>query len=255
LQIEGKRVIVTGGSSGMGEAAVRVFVREGAQVASLDVADDLGAGVVAAANEEGPGRAVYHHCDVRSRDDVQAAFERAVGDLGGLDALVHAAGVDRQVPAESMTEEDWDFLVGINLKGTFLANTTAFPYLHDNGGGRIVNFTSAAGQVALPSRSHYAAAKGGVISWSRSIAAEWGRYGINVVTFAPFARTPMIETFREGLGEGRAAFDSAVANTPLGRLGDPETDIAPVLVFLLSDAARYITGQIVAVDGGNVPVR
>lgn len=255
MQLEGKRVIVTGGASGMGESALRVFVREGAHVAALDVQDERGAGVIAAANEEGPGRAYYHRCDVRNRDEVQTAFAAAAADLDGLDALVHSAGVDGTAPAESMTEDEWDRLIDINLKGTFLANQAAFPYLKD-GGGRIVNFASSAGLIMFPTHGHYVASKAGVIAWSRSLAAEWGPHGIIVNAITPFALTPMLAGFRDSLpDEIRNAFETSVAHSPLGRLGDPEADIAPVLVFLLSDASRYITGQIIGIDGGGVPVR
>lgn len=255
LELEHKRVIVTGGASGMGEAAVRRFVNEGAVVAILDVQDERGAGVISAVNGEGPGRAIYHHCDIRDRAGVQASFASAVEELGGLDALVQTAGVDRITPAEEISEDEWDLVLDINLKGTFLTNQCAFPYLRD-GGGRIINFASSAGLIMFPSHGHYVASKAGIIAWSRTLAAEWGRYGINVNSVTPFARTPMIEEFESGLGEeGKAAFAAHVAAIPLGRLGDPDTDIAPVLLFLLSDAARYITGQIIGVDGGNVPVR
>jgi NAD(P)-dependent dehydrogenase (short-subunit alcohol dehydrogenase family) len=255
LHIDGKLVIVTGGASGMGEAAARTFVREGAAVAVLDVQDERGAEIVAAANAEGPGRAVYHHCDVRGRSGVDSAVDAAVADLGGLDALVQCAGVDRITPAESMTDEEWDLVLGINLKGTFLTNQAAFRHLRD-AGGRIVNFASSAGLIMFPGHSHYVVSKAGVIAWSRTVAGEWGAHGINVNSFLPFAETPMIDELRATLGEeGAAAFDAHASSVPAGRLGDPKTDIAPVLVFLLSDAARYVTGQIVAVDGGNVPVR
>ena len=255
LRIDGKRIIVTGGSSGLGEAAVRVFVKEGATVASLDVQDEAGAGVVAVANEVGPGRAVYHHCDVRSAKAVRKSFERAVHDLGGLDALVHFAGVDILAAAESITEEDWDFVLDINLKGTFLANQAAFPYLRD-GGGRIVNVTSPVALSATPGRAHYAASKGGVASLSRALASEWGQYGINVVALSPVAYTPMTDRYRATLSsDEQAGFDAALTRGPLRRKGDAEADIAPVLVFLVSDASRYITAQIIAVDGGATPVR
>ena len=255
MQIEGKRVIVTGGSSGLGKAAVRVLAREGALVASLDVQDEAGARVVAAANEEGPGRAFYHHCDVRRSDVVRASFESATHDLGGLDALIHFAGVDKLSAAESITEEDWDLVLDINLKGTFLTNQAAFAYLRD-AGGRIVNVTSPVALVAATGRAHYAASKGGIASLSRALAAEWGRFGINVVAISPVAYTPMIDRFRATLsGDDLAAFDAQLTRGPLGRTGDPETDIAPVLVFLVSDASRFITAQIIAVDGGAVPLR
>jgi NAD(P)-dependent dehydrogenase (short-subunit alcohol dehydrogenase family) len=255
VSIEGKRIIVTGGSSGLGEAAVRVFVREGAAVACLDVQDAAGGGVVAAANQEGPGRAVYHHCDVRTRDAVQTAFERATHDLGGLDALINFAGVDIPSPAESIPEEQWDLVVDVSLKGTFLTCQAAFPYLRDQG-GRIVNVTSPVALVAAPGRAHYSAAKGGVASLSRALAGEWGQYGITVVTLSPVADTPMTDRTRAGMSpEELTRFESALVSGPLRRKGDAETDIAPVLVFLVSDASRFITAQIIGVDGGVTPVR
>jgi 3-oxoacyl-[acyl-carrier protein] reductase len=253
--IEGKRIIVTGGSSGLGEAAVRVFTRHGALVAALDVQDAAGEKVVAAANDEGPGRAVYHHCDVRHSDLVRAAFECAAQDLGGLDALVHFAGVDAVAAAATMSEQEWDFVLDVNLKGTFLANQAAFRYLRDNG-GRIVNVTSPVAFVATADRCHYAASKGGVASLSRALAAEWGRYDITVVALSVVAHTAMTDRFLATLSDNeRAAYERRLKSGPLGRVGDPEADIAPALVFLVSDAARYITAQIVAVDGGATPLR
>jgi NAD(P)-dependent dehydrogenase (short-subunit alcohol dehydrogenase family) len=255
MLIKGKRIIVTGGSSGLGEAAVRVFTRQGALVAALDVQDAAGEKVVAAANDEGPGRAFYHHCDVRHSELVRAAFERAARDLGGLDALVHFAGVDAVAAAETMSEQEWDFVLDVNLKGTFLANQAAFRYLRDNG-GRIVNVTSPVAFVAAADRCHYAASKGGVASLSRALAAEWGRYGITVVALSVVAHTAMTDRFLVTLSdEDRAAYERRLKSGPLGRVGDPEADIAPVLVFLVSDAARYITAQIVAIDGGATPLR
>jgi NAD(P)-dependent dehydrogenase (short-subunit alcohol dehydrogenase family) len=192
---------------------------------------------------------------VRRAEIVRSAFERAAADLGGLDALVHFAGVDRLTPAESITEEEWDFVVDVNLKGTFLANQAAWSHLHQ-GGGRIINVTSAVAMVAAPGRAHYSASKGGIAALSRTLAAEWGRYGINVVTLSPVAYTPMTDRARATLTEEQqVAFDAGMTRAPLGRTGDPEQDIAPVLVFLVSDASRFITAQIIAVDGGAVPVR
>jgi NAD(P)-dependent dehydrogenase (short-subunit alcohol dehydrogenase family) len=253
--LEGKRVVITGGASGMGESAARVFVGEGALVAVLDVQDERAAGIVAEVNAEGPGRAVFHHCDVRSKAAVDAAFASAVQDLGGLDAHIQTAGVDRISPAESMAEEEWDLVLGINLKGTFLTNQAEFRYLRE-GGGRIINFASSAGLMMFPGHGHYVASKAAVIAWSRTLAGEWGQHGINVNSITPFAETPMMDELRAALGEeGAAAFDEHAASVPLGRLGDPETDIVPVLRFLLTDGARYITGQIIGIDGGLAPVR
>ena len=116
MVLDGRRVVVTGGASGMGASAVRAFVREGAAVAVLDVQDERGTGVAVAADAEGPGRAVCHHCDVRSRAATEVAFAAAAADLGGLNGLVQCAGVDRVAPAESICEQDWDLVVGINSR-------------------------------------------------------------------------------------------------------------------------------------------
>lgn len=256
VTIDGLRVVVTGGASGLGEAAVRAFVTEGAAVAVLDVQDDRRDTVVQGVNVTGPGRAVGFHCDVRSTDEVTDALAGAAAELGGIDALVNVAGIDRISPAETMPEEEWDEVVGINLRGTFVTNKAVFPYLRESGGGRILNFGSSAGLIQFPGHGHYVASKAGIIAWSRSVAMEWGKYGINVNSLLPFAETPGMAEFEETLGaDGSALFRQHVAAIPAGRIGDPHTDIAPVLVFLLSDAARYITSQIIAVDGGNVPVR
>ena len=256
MQLDGKRVIVTGGAQGIGEAAVRAFVHEGATVVSLDVQDDKGAAVVASA--DGSGRATYLHCDVGRRADVEAAFERATAELGGLDALVHVAGVERSSPAQDITDADWDLILDVNLKGTFLTNQAPFPHLRDNGGGRIVNFGSGAGLDKYPGGAHYSASKGGVMSWSRSVAAEWGPHGIGVVAIVPAMWTPMYDAHRAALSpDALAAHDAMMAGLiPMGgKLGDAETDLAPMLVFLLTDAARFITAQVIAVDGGLTPTR
>jgi NAD(P)-dependent dehydrogenase (short-subunit alcohol dehydrogenase family) len=237
LELEGKRVIVTGGASGIGESAVRRFVREGARVAAFDVQDDRGQEVVKAVNSEGPGRAMFCHCDQRFSHDVDRAFVEASNYLAGLDALVNCAGMDKITPAESITEDEWDLVVGVHLKGTFLTNRAAFPHLSSHG-GRIINFASSAALMMFPGHASYVASKAAVVAWSRSVAAEWGLYGINVNSFLPFARTPMNDKFQASLTqEQNAAFEAHVAALPLGRMGDPDEDIAPVLVFLLSDAS------------------
>jgi NAD(P)-dependent dehydrogenase (short-subunit alcohol dehydrogenase family) len=256
MDIEGKRIIVTGAARGLGEGALRVFARKGAIVAGLDVRDDLGEAVARAATEEGPGRAVYHHCDVRSKESVQSAVAAAVADLGGLDGLVHIAGVEGTSTIEDMPEEEWDRILDINLKGTFLMNQAVFPHLRESGAGRILNFASSAGLIAFPTHSPYATAKAGVMAFSRTAAYEWGKYNINVNAILPFADTPMNAEFEASMtDQQREAFRAHVAAIPLGRMGDVEEDIAPMLVFLLSDAGRYITAQLIALDGGNVPVR
>lgn len=258
MQLDGKRVIVTGAARGIGGSAARAFAAEGAAVCSFDVLDEPAEQLAREAAERGPGSVRFYHCDITRRDDVQETVSAAVQTMGGLDALVNAAGIERRAPAEHITDADWDLVVGVNLRGTFLTNQAVFPYLRDNGGGRIVNFASGAALYPYLEGAHYSAAKGGVISWTRTIAHEWGKHNITALAIDPAIWTPMYEEHRSRLTAEQLATHDAVMATriPLGgRLGDPDGDIAPVLVFLMSEGSRFMTGQIIAVDGGMVPVR
>ena len=257
MDITGKRIIVTGGASGIAAAAVAAFTRAGAAVVSVDVTDTAGEAVAAAATAAGPGTATFRHCDISRRDDVTAVFADAAGILGGLDALVNVAGVELGAPAEEITDDAWNRTIAVNLTGTFITNQVAFTHLRDHG-GCIVNFASGAGLYPYLNGAHYSASKGGVISWTRTIAHEWGKYGIRAVAVNPAIWTPMYEESRsryspDALREHDAGM---LKRIPLGgKLGDPTDDMAPVLIFLVSDAARFVTGQIVSVDGGMVPLR
>lgn len=255
MDVKGKRVIVTGGAGGIGAAAVRGLTAAGAAVAAIDISQDAGARVVESASRAGPGRAIYRQASVEDRAAMVQAVESAVVELGGLDALVHAAGVQQYKPAEALTDEDWDRVVGINARGTMIANQAVFPHLVANGGGRIVNFASAAGMTGLNGCAHYAASKGAVLGWTRTIAQEWARNGITANALAPAMWTSMYQQTRDGLAEDQlAAHDAMMTRSiPLGgRLGDPDTDMTPVLLFLVSDAARFVNGQTLPVDGGMV---
>ncbi|KDA05370.1 3-oxoacyl-ACP reductase [Microbacterium sp. CH12i] len=257
FEIEGKRIIVTGGARGIAETVVRAFAAAGARVVSFDVSDDAGAKVAAEATATGPGSVVYRHVDVSNRAETFAAVDSAVAELGGLDSLFHIAGVERSGPVEDITEADLDVILNVNVKGTFFINQAVFPHLKTNGGA-IVNFGSDAGLAPYPNGAHYAASKGAVMAFDRTAAAEWGPFGVRVNTVVPAMWTPMYNEHRERMNaEELAAHDAIMgAMVPLGgRLGDPATDIAPVLVFLASDASRFITGQIISVNGGLGNVR
>lgn len=249
--IAGLRVIITGGASGMGEATVRDFARNGARLVSMDVSVDAGEAIAAQAG------ASFVHCDVSDEASVQAAFAKAADLLGGLDVLIHAAGVAPGAPAEAITLSGWEKVFAINARGTFLTNQTAFGYLKD-GGGRIINFASAAGVSGLPNKAHYSATKGAVISWTRTIAKEWGQYGITANCIAPAIETPMyLKTRSLMTAEALAALDAKLlADMPIdGKLGDPDRDLMPLMRFLSGAGSRFITGQIFAVDGGITMVR
>lgn len=250
MQLEGLRIIVTGAAHGIGSAVVRVYLREGARVAALDVDDEAGA---AAAREAGAATR-YFHCDVSNRSEVDRVFDEAAGWLGGLDVMVNAAGVERGGPAESLSEADWRLVLGVNLLGTVFTNQTAFRHMKGRG-GRIINFGSGGGVRGQIGSSHYAASKGGVHAFTRTAAAEWGHHKVTVNAVAPAAWTRMYDEYLDRMGpEGkRLSLEAMQRMIPLGgKLGDPERDIAPVLVFLASDAAHFMTGQLVSVDGGLV---
>lgn len=248
-----KKIIVTGAARGIGASATRALAAAGAMVTGLDLSGP------SADTAESPPSSVfaYETCDVSSRASTRAAVDRAVAAMGGLDVLIHAAGVQRYTPAEAITDEEWELVVGVNARGTMIANQAVFPHLKDRG-GRIVNFASAAGALGLRGCAHYAASKGAVLAWTRTIAQEWGPYGISVNAIAPGMWTPIYDATRAGMTpEQLEAHDRGMAMMiPLGgRLGDPDADMAPVLVFLASDASRFITGQTLAVDGGLMMVR
>jgi NAD(P)-dependent dehydrogenase (short-subunit alcohol dehydrogenase family) len=250
MQLDGLGIIVTGGANGIGAATLAAYVREGARVAALDIEDEPGRERTAPLGD----RARYFHCDVSRKSEVDAAFEAAVGWLGRLDVLAHVAAIERGGPAESISEEDWAAVLGVNLMGTVFTNQAAFRHMKERG-GRIINFGSGGAVRGQVGSSHYAASKGGVQAFTRTVAAEWGGYGITVNAVAPGAWTRMYDTYLDRLGEaGREMAIQAMRRMiPIGgKLGDPERDIAPVMVFLASSAAHFITGQLIAVDGGMV---
>jgi NAD(P)-dependent dehydrogenase (short-subunit alcohol dehydrogenase family) len=256
MTLTGKRIIVTGGGRGIGATMVHALVAQGARVVSMDVTDDAGKHIVAAA--PGPGDAHFIHCDVSRRSDVTDAFGQAVQHLGGLDGLVNSAGVERHAAPELITEEEFDLIMDVNVKGTYLTNVTAFPHLKAAGGGRILNFASDAGLIAYGIAAHYSASKGAVAAWTRSVAQMWGAHNITVNSVVPMMWTPMYDEHRARLTPDElVAHDQMMAGIVSigGKLGDPARDLAPVLVFMLGEGARFITGQLISVNGGAVNTR
>jgi NAD(P)-dependent dehydrogenase (short-subunit alcohol dehydrogenase family) len=241
----------------MGAALVRAFSRAGARVVSMDQTIAAGGAVVAEANQVAAIPATFIGCDVADEASVREAFAQAMTALGGLDTVIHAAGVAPGCPAEDISVSEWDTVFAINARGTFIVNKAAFAYLRETG-GRIINFASGAGVKGMRGKAHYSATKGAVIAWTRTAAQEWGRYGITVNAIAPAISTPMYAKTRSKMSpEALALHDARMASDmPVdGALGDCDRDLVPVLAFLSTDGARFITGQVIPVDGGLLMVR
>ena len=257
MGVEGKRVLLTGGARGIGRAAVEVLCSHGAHIVSFDVIDDDGDDVAQRAAAAGPGSAQFRHVDIARRDEVFEAVAWAAERLGGIDAVLNIAGIERRTAIEDMTEPQLDEVFGVNLKGTLFMCQAALPYLRVQGGS-IVNFGSGAGLKPYPLGAHYSSAKAAVMAFTRCAAHEWGADGIRVNSVAPAIWTPMYDEYRNRLSADELDAHDARrrAEIPLGgKQGDPAADLAPVLVFLISDASRFVTGQILAVNGGSLCVR
>jgi NAD(P)-dependent dehydrogenase (short-subunit alcohol dehydrogenase family) len=256
MDLSNSTIIVTGAAQGIGAAAVRAFVGAGAQVAAMDIDEAQGQATADAANAAGPGSAFFLSCDVGNRAQVDAAFDEAVSRLGKLDVLAHIAGVHRHAATHEVPDDTLAWLFNINVNGTIYTNGAAYRHMPD--GGSIINFGSESGLTAEINNAVYGASKAAVHAWTRSVAREWGPRGIRINAVLPYVVTPMYERFREALTpEDLAAHDKATAEQiPLGgKFGNADEDLAPVLVFLAGEGSRFITGQMIPVDGGLISVR
>jgi 3-oxoacyl-[acyl-carrier protein] reductase len=257
-QLEGKRIIVTGSAQGIGASTVRTYVAEGATVAAMDVNDDLGEKSTEEANAAGEGRAIYYHCDVSKRADVESAFGAAIQEMGGLDVMADIAGVHRHSDPADIPEELFDWLFRINVLGTMNTNGVAYKAMREAGGGSIINFGSETGLTGELNNALYSAAKGGVHSWTRTVARQWGPDGVRANYVLPYMWTPMYDDFRAALSPEALAAHEAETKIAIplgGKFGDADKDLGPVMVFLASDASHFMTGQMFPVDGGLVSGR
>lgn len=253
MELQGKRIIVTGGARGMGAATVRAYVKAGADVVVMDLNDDLGAEVVAQTSATGPGTAVFLHVDVSDRQSVETVFAEAVEHLGGLDVLAHPAAIQRSTSASDVTDEDWDLMFAVNVRGTMLTNQIAHGYMKESGGGSIINFGSISGLRPEVTAAAYSASKGAVHSWTRTAAGTWGIDKVRVNAILPAIATPMFEEALARLNDKQKNANKWLnfSSIALGQYyGDPDEDLAPVMVFFASEASKFITGQLIPVDGG-----
>jgi glucose 1-dehydrogenase len=242
--LAGRAIVVTGAAQGIGEACARTLCADGARVALWDVDDTRGRALAASLG------AFYAHCDVASKDEVDAALAATLGAFGRIDGLVSNAGIFRASPFLDITEADWDAVLDVNLKGSFLVGqAVARQMVAQGGGGAIVNMSSVNARLTIASIASYNASKGGIDQLTRVMALALAEHGIRVNGVAP--GTIATELAARAVLTSEEAKARIMSRTPMKRLGEP-AEIASVVAFLLSDAASYVTGETVLADGGRM---
>jgi len=243
----GRVAFVTGGANGIGRATALAFAREDANLVVADVSEE-GNRETSRMIEELGGRALAVRCDVSRPEDVKAALDKALEAFGRLDFAVNNAGVEQPITAAAeITEEEWNRIIRINLSGVFLCMKYEIPLMLKQGGGAIVNTASGAGVKGFAGQTAYAAAKHGVVGLTKSAALDYAAQNIRINAVCPgIIATPMMQRFTGGTHEGE---QRVVAQEPVGRMGTPE-EIAAAVIWLCSDAAAFVIGHAMVIDGG-----
>jgi len=243
MELKGKVALVTGGAQGIGKAVALMLARQGADVVVADV--NLEKAAETAKEVEATGRgAMAVNVDVTRLSDVENMVESAIGRFGRIDILINNAGIARDKLILRMTEEDWDAVLDVNLKGTFNCTKAVIKHMSKQRSGKIVNIASVVGEMGNAGQANYSASKAGVIGLTKTIAREFAQRGINVNAIAPgYIQTPMTDVLPD------KAKEELKRMIPMERLGQPE-DVATAVLFLVSDASSYVTGQVLNVNGG-----
>ena len=248
FELKNKIAMVTGGRRGMGRTHALALASQGAKLVVTDIDANQCMTVVEEIKSKG-GEAICFKMDVSSKDEVNKVFDEVIKHYGRLDILVNNAGIYVPKPALDITEEEWEQMIHINLKGQFLCAQRAAKEMAKNKWGRIINIASVASGgvgVGIAGGAHYTATKGGVIGMTESLAVEWAPLGINVNVIGPGAiDTPMVQAAQIP----KEAMDAMLQGVPLKRIGRPE-EVSAAVVFLASEEASYITGATLYVDGG-----
>lgn len=249
--LSNKVALITGGASGIGRATALLFAQEGAAVAVVDINVEQGNATVAEIEAAG-GRAIFISCNVTSTDDCCRAVEQTVAAFGTLNILFNNAGIIRRADVISTTEDEWDRVMAVNVKSIFLMSKYAIPYMDKAGGGSIVNTSSGWGLKGGGNAISYCASKGAVTNMTRAMAIDHGKQQIRVNAVCPGdTDTPMLRNEAKQLGEPEDRFLAEAAVRPLQRYAQP-LEIAQSVLFLVSDAASYVTGTALVVDGGGL---
>lgn len=249
MALNGRIAVITGGAGGIGRATCLQLAKDGAAIAIWDIDAD-GARDTARAICENGGRAAACGTDVTSAAGIADAIARTRQELGPVAILVNNAALTGSCRFEDMTEDMWDRMIAVDLKGPFLCTKAVLPDMLAAGWGRIVNITSSSAQLGTPYMAHYVAAKGGLMALTKALALEYASRGITVNNIPPgYIDTPTLRRTQAQFAGGARKFEDTVATFPMKRAGTPE-DIAAACSYLVSDAAAYVTGQTLSVNGG-----
>lgn len=249
MRLPNQVAIITGGTSGIGEATVRLFAREGAAVAITGRNETRGHAITVDILEAG-GKAIFLRTDVRKAAECQRAVDETVKSFGRLDILFNNAGIFYPHDTLACSEQEWDEQIDINLKGCFLMSKAALPFMIAQGRGVIIHNSSGWGIVGGDKAVAYCASKGGVVLMTKAMAIDHGRQGIRVNCICPGdVETPMLPQDAKMRGQKWEEYIAGCANRPLGRVGTPD-EIAKAVLFLASDDSSFMTGAALVVDGG-----
>jgi len=245
MELEGKIALITGGSRGIGKMIAIALAGAGADVALTYKEQKGAAEQVVSQIKDKNGKAIALQMEVKNRNSIKKAIQMAVGHYKRIDILINNAGINKPTNFDKITNNDWDEILAVNLRGPFICSQEILPIMQEHKGGCIINISSVSGQYGGPRTAHYAASKAGLISLGQVIARFGARYNIRCNTIA----AGLITSEMAAKGMNFEVVKRAASNIPMGRLGTTD-EVAKVVVFLASDASSYITAQTINVNGG-----